>query len=243
MRPLIGASLLLGIACATPESKTITQSSTYRNKQYTQLEYKKVAVWAKVGLNARKQLESRTVERLNREFVDAVSSLDVWPIDASTEEIQSRVAAARIDAILVEVVEDETTNHLTVTDVSTVLYANTATTTVTTDTISKGTATYTAILFNATPGRVVWQSQAFSAGNAYANWKAIRTSFADKTVNDLIDAGVLLQSCMKTPPAPLPDPGLPDAINKRNHLRWYENLPKPANGQPYCPLRSTPIPT
>jgi hypothetical protein len=234
-------SLLLGIfliaGCVGPQAPAaVTAASTYKNPVYRDSQFKRVVVWAKAGLQARQELEAQTVKGLRRYGVDAVPSLDVWAIDSSEAEIKSKLEASGVDAVLALSVESEseiTTAQYT-TGVATRLFGTTFSE-ATTTAINEGRAVYTAALFSATSGRVAWQNQASSAGNELADWHNIRSSFADKTVHDLMDTEIVYKACVIGQNQPVRDPELSDAMNRRNVFRWQESLPALPAGQVYCP--------
>jgi hypothetical protein len=218
----------------------VTASSTYKNSVYRETQFKKVAVWAKAGLQARQEIEGQMVKGLRRYGVDARSSLELWAIDSDEAEIKSKLKSSNVDAILVLSVESE--SEVTTASYTTgwaALLLGTGNPATKTTAVNEGRAVYTAVLFSAEPGRVAWQSQASTAGNELANWHNIRSSFVDKTVHDLMETDVVYKGCVLGQNQPARDPELSDAMNARNVFRWQHSLPPLPDGKVYCPPKGS----
>jgi hypothetical protein len=100
MKRLLPTYALATLGCHQAKSPgTVTESSTYRNPASSGREFWKIAVWARAGLATRQQMEASTVAALRAQRVDAIASVEVWPIDASDEEIKAKVKAKDIGAI------------------------------------------------------------------------------------------------------------------------------------------------
>lgn len=93
--------LMVLVGCDTPRPSTVTESSTYKSPTASGTKFWHVVVWSKAGLTTRQQTEKRAVDILRSRRVDATPSLDVWAIDAPSEEIQAKIKAANIDAVFV----------------------------------------------------------------------------------------------------------------------------------------------
>lgn len=195
---LVAAAASIG--CATTE----TYSSTYKSPQETGHQFRKVAVWVQAGLAARQDTENQVASALLEKRIDAYSSLAVWPIDASTEEMQAKLKAFGFDSVLVLRLEQSSSTLSSVgTFTTTSLWGNVAVSNTAVSTQSTDHAVYSATLFNEASGRVVWQSQAFVNGNEYAGWSDIRESFVEKTAGDVFAAHVMYL-CAAPPPASAP---------------------------------------
>ena len=168
MRQSLLLCFLLGTSCAGPQvPAAVTASSTYKNPTYRDSQFKKIAVWAKTGLQLRQELEGQAVRGLKRYAVDSSPSLDLWAIDSGEPEIQSKIQSNGIDAVLVLMVDAESeVTTARYTSSTTSLFWGTAYSEAKTTSTNEGRAVYTAVLFSANSGRVAWQSQASSAGNA-----------------------------------------------------------------------------
>jgi len=81
--------LLAGCDHSTGPS-AVTESSTYKSPAASGTKFWHVAVWAKAELATRQQMEVGT---LHSHRVDATPSLQVWPIDASGDDIQATIKA------------------------------------------------------------------------------------------------------------------------------------------------------
>lgn len=233
----------LTVGCVLACASTETQSSTYKSPLSRGREFRKVAVWSKAGLAARQQTEGWAAAALRQHRVDAVSSLSIWPIDASEAEIQSRLTANSIDAVLVLALQTVSTSS-EVRTTSTTLFASPEMTTTQTSTANKLNVTFSATLFNEGTQRVAWQSQASTAGGWGSSWDDINASFVEKTVNDLMTAKVLY-FCLPKPPkdgppelGPSPGPDASDAMKRRYAARLQAaGVPLEPASPEECPPR------
>jgi hypothetical protein len=231
---------LLGCADAP-----VTESSTYKSPLSKGREFRKVAVWTKAGLSARKQTEGWAVAELRKNRIDAVASLDIWPIDAPREEIQTKLKANGIGAVLVLAL-DTVSRTSTYTTTATTLFGDTPDiATEQTSKTNKLNVVFSATLFNNATGRVAWQSQASTSANA-SSWNDINASFVQKTVEDLAAAQIMYLCLPKYAPppelGPPPGPDASDAMKKRYTARAAElqKYQVPVVSPEDCPPESTP---
>jgi hypothetical protein len=193
------AIVALGIGCASTE----TRSATYKSPLSHGREFWKVAVWMRAGLAERQQTEAAVVAALRDKRIDAVASLNVWPIDAAEDEVQAKLKARGIDAVLVLALEGASSTVSSVGTVSTTsLWGNTSVTNTATTVRVRGRAVYAATLYNEATARVVWKSQAFSSGNEFAGWDDICRSFVQKTASAVFAAPVMFLCVLPSPPLP-----------------------------------------
>ena len=118
----------------------------------------------------------------------------------SSEEIASRLRQLRIDVVLVLQPTGSGTSSIYVpqtysTTGSATIIGNTVDVSSTTHTyggyeITKPWATFEAILWETSQGKVAWYATAASRGNAFAEWADLISSAANKTVNKLVADGV-----------------------------------------------------
>jgi hypothetical protein len=226
---LAGAAAVLLAACAS----TTAESSTYKSPTAKGHAFWKVAVWAQAGLAARQQTEAAVVLALRNRRIDAYASLAIWPIDAAEDEIQAKLKASDIDAVLVLAREQAASTVSSVGTVSTTaLWGKTSVTNSAATAQVKDNAVDSVTLYNEASGRVVWQSQVFTAGNEFAGWGDINSSSVQKTASDLLAANVMYR-CF-TPPPPPPEAS---AYAKQ---KYADRIADQAPGD--CPPRPQPAP-
>ena len=233
MRSLrLAASAALWLGCAN----TVVESSPYNSPVSHGREFRKVAVWAKSGLAFRQQTEAWAVAALRDKQLDAIPSLEVWPIDASNDEIRSRLEGRHIDAVLVLVLEEASAVADLGSPATTTLYGSPAGLTSKTTPAPTGRAAFSATLFDGTTGRVVWQWQLVDTGEGSAHWTEFRTLFEEKAVGALLTASVLT---LCRPPE-TPAAGTAAAKPRSDDCPWLvRSLPRPAKLPCPCP---TPLP-
>ena len=223
---VVGCILGLLAGCTNPSRpSTVTESSTYKSAAPR---FWHVAVWAKTELETRQQMEKWAVGTLRFRRVDATRSLELWPIDASSDEIQALTKADNIDAVFVMTIDAPSSTS----DGMTSLYGHTALATA----VNEGNqGAFSAVLYNASTRRVVWQSQPFAAGNSQTTWSDIEYSVVKKTVDNLL-AGKLLYLCLP-PTAGLDSNALIAPWAARAEQVEQSQLPNPTMLDDDCPVR------
>lgn len=189
-----------------------TSMTSYIDPSYRASSFKRVLVIANISdLQWRQKVESRLVEAFRDQGIFAMESLDLFPPtrNLSDEQKVKLLLQNHIDSYIVVSVGDAgaqqvyipPTGSSTKTSGSVSVYGDNATyqekSTTTTYggyTVSKPWAQFDAKLFDASNGQNAWMASAFTGGNAYANYNTVVNSFCDKTVEQLVNDGVVQEA-------------------------------------------------
>lgn len=206
---LILILIIFIVGCAS------TKMTSFKDPDYQNTEFKRILVVANTNdLEDRQKLESKMVEDFSEVGVYALESYKLFPPtrELTDEEKVDLLLKNNIDSFIsisvgesgVSDVYIPQTSSTTKTEGNVNVYGNTArykeksTTTYQGGyTVHKPWAQFETKLYDVSNGHMAWIATSFTRGNAYANRNTVINSYCGKTVDQLLDDKLIMDTKQK----------------------------------------------